>query len=557
MFLQSPYFWVLFSSTAISGMFALYLLRLHKVPGAFQLALLFTAVAEFSLTYLGELYLAGLHTKILFAKFQYIGIVAIPVAWLAFICRYTRAKPSRCTSARLWAAISLIPLITLLLVWTNELHGAIWQSTYLTLIDGFSVLTLEYGLWFWFHSAYSYILLLTGTIVLLRSVRRQPRRFHHQVVLTVLAVCIPWFFNGLYLAGYRIGPNLDPTPFAFLLSGIVFALNMGLYSFYKTIPIAKSTIVNGLEEGIFVLDHNDLIIEVNPAAEHLLGREAQDIIGLPAHQFDGYHEKLHALLSQEEGTVEFEVHNNGSKRHLHARINTLHDKKKKRIGRLAVIQDITAQKHNEAKLLEAQKKDFLMKELNHRTKNNLIMVSALIRMKAAALGDGADLADLEHQVNAIRIVHEKLCHSQSISHIQMKDYLQDLLATIFSISNIQVEIKNHIDSLTFKTKTALSIGLIVNELATNAVKHGFSAHAANEFSIALYPDNSSAFYTMEISHNGEPFPAEIDFDSARSLGLKLVSSLIREIDGTLELQRTPSPNFRIHFPQTSAVESKT
>ena len=555
MFLQSPYFWVLFSSTAISALFALYLLRLRKVPGAFQLALLFAAVAEFSLMYIGELHLEGLHTKVLLAKFQYIGIVAIPVAWLAFICRYTRAKQSLCSSGRLWAAISLIPMLTLLLVWSNELHGAIWQATFLSLINGYSALTLDYGFWFWVHSAYSYILLLTGTVVLLRSVRKKQRRVHRQVVMTVIAVCIPWFFNGLYLAGYRLGPNLDPTPFAFLFSGIVFALNMGLYSFYKTIPIAKRTIVNGLGEGIFVLDNNDLIIEVNPAAEQLLGRDAQDIIGLPVHEVDSYHEKLHTLLSQEEGTVEFMVHSNGTARHLHARINSLHDNNDKRIGRLAVIQDITDQKQNEAKLLEAQKKDFLMKELNHRTKNNLIMVSALIRMKAAALDDGADLADLEHQVNAIRIVHEKLCHSQSISHIQMQDYLEDLLATIFSISNIQVEIENHIDSITFKTKTALSIGLIVNELATNAVKHSFSPKAANKFSIALYPDEASAFFTMKISHDGAPFPSEIDFDSPRSLGLKLVSALIKEIDGTLELQRSPSPSFNIRFPHTSTAQS--
>lgn len=551
MFLQSPYFWLLFGSTLISALIALYLIRLRRVPGALQLALLLIAVTEFALTYLAELYLDGLQTKVLLAKFQYIGIVAIPLAWLAFICRYARIKPSLCTPARLWTALGLIPVITLLLAWTNELHGAIWKTTKLTLINGYSALTLEHGFWFWVHSAYSYILLLMGTVVLIRSVRKKPRRFHRQVALTITAVCIPWFFNGLYLAGYRFGPNLDPTPFAFLLSGIVFALNMGLFSFYKTIPIAKSTIVNELGDGIFVLDRNDFIIEVNPAAELLLGRDAKDIIGLPAREFDNYHAKLRKLLSQAEGEVEFRVSGNGSEHYVQARIKSLHDKKQRRIGRLAVIQDITSHKENEKQLLEAQKKDFLMKELNHRTKNNLIMVAALIRMKAAALGDGVDLSDLEHQVNAIRIVHDKLCHSQNISHIDMNEYLQDLLSTLFSISNLQVRIINNVDSLKFKTKTALSIGLIVNELATNAVKHGFSPHTVNEFSIALHPDETADLYTLEISHSGAAFPAEIEFESAGSLGLKLVATLIKEIDGTLDLQRTSSPRFRIRFPRSS------
>ena len=552
MFLQSPYFWVLLSSTLVSTLLALYLLRMRLVPGAAQLALLVAAVAEFSIAYLAELYFTGLQSKILLAKFQYIGIVTIPPAWLAFICRYARVKPTRWCSGRVWILISIVPVLTLLFVWTNETYGIIWKETYLAQFNGYSVLTLEYGFWFWVHSAYSYLLLLTGTVILLRSIHRKQKLFQHQAVMTIIAVCIPWIFNGLYLSGFRLGPNLDPTPFAFLLSGIVFTLNMGINNFYQTIPIAKSTIFKELGDGIFVLDRNECIIEVNPAAEKLLKRKASDIIGLPAQEFGKHNEKLSTLLSQSEGEIEFQIGSNGSEQFLYARIKSLYDKKRKKIGRIVVIQDITSHKLNEKKLLEAQKKDFLMKELNHRTKNNLIMVSALIRMKAAALDDRIDLSDLENQVNAIRIVHEKLCHTQSISHIEMKEYLQDLLATIFSISKSRVQIVNRIDSINFKTQTALSIGLIVNELATNAVKHGFCHDEANEFSIGIYPKKTTAFYIIEISHSGAPFPAGIDIHTSPSLGLKLVSSLVKEIDGTLELQRTPSPTFRIRFPQAKA-----
>ncbi len=548
MFVNSPYFLLLSISTCVLAVIAIYLFRIRRMPGATQLAIFMVSVFIFSFAYMGELLSSTLALKLFHIKIEYIGIVSIPVAWLAFICSYTNFRCEILSSKKAWVLLSIFPAITIILVWTNELHSLIWSEIYITITHGYQVFTSEYGPWFWLHSAYSYFLLLAGTLILIFSIRKHEPWFQKQKILTIVAVLVPWFINGLYLSGYTIGPNLDPTPFAFLISGMIFTINLSFFQFFKTIPIAKSTIIDGLQEGIFVLDQNNVVIDVNPAAEKMLRTPKQEIIGKPARDFSSHHEKLEALFDKQQGEVEFQVVEGNSTEHLHARLKELRDNKNNKIGRLVVVQNITSNKLNEQKLLEAQRKDFLMKELNHRTKNNLIMVSSLIRMKAAAIGDGIDLSDLEHQVDAIRIVHEKLCHTQSISHIHMKDYLQDLLNTLFSISHVHVHIENKVDSIKMKTKKALLIGLIINEIATNAVKHGFYRDNSNIFSIELNPTGSNSHYVLRISHNGEPLPEDIDFHSPRTLGLRLISALVQEIDGTIELKRRPSPEFTILFP---------
>ncbi|MDZ7794853.1 MAG: sensor histidine kinase [Spirochaetia bacterium] len=139
------------------------------------------------------------------------------------------------------------------------------------------------------------------------------------------------------------------------------------------------------------------------------------------------------------------------------------------------IRDITERKNNEKALRKALiEKDFLMKELNHRVKNNLSMVSSLISLKDSE--SEADLSDLKHRIDAIQLVHEKLQHYTELDRIEVREYFQELLKTIFSsTADRNVRIINEIEELSISTKTTISLGLIANEIATNAIKYGFTS----------------------------------------------------------------------------------
>jgi PAS domain S-box-containing protein len=213
-------------------------------------------------------------------------------------------------------------------------------------------------------------------------------------------------------------------------------------------------------------------------------------------------------------------------------------------------EDITIRKQTEENLQSSlEEKDYLMKELNHRVKNNLAIISSLISLKESALGGEADLSDIRNQIEAVRIVHEKLYQSAEITRIDFADYVRDLLQTIFSsFSGRPVKIESTIDDVPMKTKTAIPLGLIINEIATNAIKHGFSEDGEARFSVGLREDGPEGERVLTLANSGRPFPEDIDLDNPGTLGLRLISALVDQLGGSLELQRRPHPEFFIRFP---------
>lgn len=214
---------------------------------------------------------------------------------------------------------------------------------------------------------------------------------------------------------------------------------------------------------------------------------------------------------------------------------------------LVVHSDITKRKQDARILTTAVKeKDFLMRELNHRVKNNLAMINSLVSLKSATLEPVVDLSDISSQISAINIVHEQLFQTEAVSHINLRDYVQKLILTVFSFSQQPVDIVNTIDEISIETKQAVPIGLIINELATNAIKYGFTAEEAG-FSVGLERQSAGKQLVLTVSNTGNPFPEEIDLDNPGTLGLRLITTLVEQLEGSIELRREPYPVFTFRF----------
>ncbi|MDZ7795323.1 MAG: PAS domain S-box protein [Spirochaetia bacterium] len=212
------------------------------------------------------------------------------------------------------------------------------------------------------------------------------------------------------------------------------------------------------------------------------------------------------------------------------------------------ITDITSHKKTEEKLVNTiAQKDYYMKELNHRTKNNLNMISSLISLKESEIEN--DLSDLRQRMEIIKLVHEKLHQQDDIGQIEVKEYFQDILESIFySTSSRTVQIINKVEDVYIPTKTAISLGLVINEIATNAIKHGFSEREEAVFTIEMKKDTQNTQYELTLSNTGNPFPEDIEIESTDTLGLQLINSLVAQLDGTIDLQKKPNPVFTIRFP---------
>ena len=309
--------------------------------------------------------------------------------------------------------------------------------------------------------------------------------------------------------------------------------------------------------GFFYLDKDLRIIYENPKAREIVGvpgdagkSKAMDVDIRSIETLTARIEPGHIRRLLEGEAVEFEIaYSSLYGKESYLRIYAVPLMREKSFdGAVVMAEDISERNRMEKELKRSnEEKDFLLKELNHRVKNNLLMVSSLINLKDGSLGESIDLSDISHQIDAIRIVHEKLHESEKITHIDFKDYVLDLLTTVFTFSRIPVTVKETIEHISVRTKTAIPLGLIVNEIATNAIKHGFEGDTA-EFSIRFSEDGSRKEYVLILENSGKPFPGDIDIDNPDTLGLKLISALVNQLGGTLELTRKPRPLFVLRFP---------
>lgn len=158
--LDKPYFILLLIAGALSLSLAFFAWRRRTSPGATPLVFLMVAAAVSQIGYAFELASSEESTKVLWAKVEYLGIVTVPTAWVAFTLEYTRR--GHWLTRRNLALLATVPVVTLLLAWTNEAHSLIWKDVRLESTGSFSVAEFVHGGWFWAFGAYSYLLLVLG-----------------------------------------------------------------------------------------------------------------------------------------------------------------------------------------------------------------------------------------------------------------------------------------------------------------------------------------------------------------------------------------------------------
>jgi PAS domain S-box-containing protein len=345
-----PYVLPLLVTTAVSAALALHAWRRRSVPSAASCALLMLAAAEWSLGYAFELWSPDLPSKLFWGNVAYLGVVVVPVAWLAFGLQYTGRE--KCLTRRNVALLSIVPLATLLLIWSNDLHGLFYSSTGLTTSGPLLLLDLAYGAWFWVDIAYEYLLILLGTLLLLQAFVRSPRPYRGQVGTLLIGAFIPWVAEVLSISGLSPLAPLDLTPFAFTLSGLVFAWGLFRYGLLDIVPAARGAVIEGMSDGVIVLDTQNRIVDLNPAAERIIGRRTAEAIGQPIN-IEDWGSRIVDLEAQ---NFHSEIHIPQSATTFDLRISPLYDRRGCLTGRLVVLRDITGRKRAEEALRESRER---------------------------------------------------------------------------------------------------------------------------------------------------------------------------------------------------------
>jgi two-component system, cell cycle sensor histidine kinase and response regulator CckA len=347
------YIWPFLSSVVITSFMGIYAWRNRTLPGATPFAVLMLVAVVWSLGSLLELSGADLPTKTLCANFRYLGVVAAPVVWLALALQYTGRD--QLLTRRNLAFLAIVPLISILLLWTNELHGLMRRDIHLVLIGSFSVIGKTYGPWFWVLTIYSYIILISTLTMLVNALLRAPPSYRGQPLALLTGLLLTFFGSGLHVLGLSPIPYTDPTAIVFIPAGLIIAWGLFRYHLFNIMPVARDTIFENMHDGVIVLDARDRIIDFNIATQKIFGwspsgvtgRQTEDVLSDRPDMVERFH---NSTMTQ----TEVVLGAGDARKYYELSGSPLTNKQGRSIGRLIIVHDITERRRVEDNLRESE-----------------------------------------------------------------------------------------------------------------------------------------------------------------------------------------------------------
>ena len=323
-------------------------------------------------------------------------------------------------------------------------------------------------------------------------------------------------------------------------------------------------------DAILVTDKHGRITDINQQATRMFGYSREELVGKSIEILVPEHLRKEHHWHREKYFGEPKMRPMGQRLDLYARrkdgtqypvditLSPLHAAGEIRI--LAAVRDMTERKLADEKLRESlQEKEVLLREVHHRVKNNLAVICSLFYLESTYAKDehaAQVFRESENRVHSMALVHETLYGSKSLSCIDFSEYAKALSTDIVSSygsgdhANATVRLKRELQPVIMNIDLAVPCGLILNELLSNAFKHGFPSARQGEITVALVAD-SNGKCRLRVDDNGVGIPADFDVNTKKSLGLRLVRSLTQQIRGSFELVRSePGTSARLQFPVT-------
>ena len=344
----TPWVIPLVLASALSVWLARYTWGKRQTPGAIPFVILSLGVAWWTLAYVFRLSCATVPAKLFWSKVRYLGIVVVPTAWFAFTLQYTGRGDWLSGKGR-WL-LPIEPLLVSLAVWTNDWHRLYWSDWGLVNENGLLLWTAEYGPLRWVHVLYSYALLLTALHLLLMTLARSPRAYRGQAGALVVSGLVPLIGDVLSSYGlFHIPLNL--SPFSFLIANSTAAWSIAHYRLFDIVPVARREIIEGMSNAVLVLDIHNNLVYINQAALEVLGRSADEVLGKRASDVLAARPDLVSRFrTVTETRAEITWGEGEAQRHYDVHISPLRGRRRRLLGRLVVLYDITERKRIEANL---------------------------------------------------------------------------------------------------------------------------------------------------------------------------------------------------------------
>jgi len=559
--------------TALAALLTILLLwRYRKSAEVRYLIYLELLIIVWAITYAFEFGTQDLSTKVFWSKMSYLGIAYAPLAYFLFTTAFS--QKGNIINPRNVSLLSILPFITIIMVFTNEYHHLVWTDVVLD--EKLNMAIYFHGTWFWIFFAYAQLLIFSGLFNLLTSIYKFTSYYKSQVATLLIASLIPIVSNLMYVTRINPIPGFDWTPLSFVFTGIVIAFGVIRYRMFDLVPNARNKLIDTMDDGVMVINAEGFIEDFNPAMTQILDLNRQSTI---YKSFDSVFSDLPNLTksikqkSKQSLHVDLDYYN--ERKYYQIQIFPIFNHRNKYSGNFLTFHDISTIKKTEEKLKktnsqlksEIVKREKLIKSLDsfgHTLAHDLRNLLGSIYSSSEVLEEGIQNDDKELLNEMVEIIKDsagktikitkELLILATVSHqnVNKKPLKMDLI-----ISEAHNQLKEQIESsraiINLPETWPVALGYApwiedvwVNYLS-NAIKYGgippvisVGAEETDDDNIKFWiKDNGNGIVKSEQPKLFKKY-TRLDPEKAQGygLGLSIVNQIIDKLEGTVGVEST-------------------
>ncbi|MCK9639776.1 MAG: ATP-binding protein [Prolixibacteraceae bacterium] len=495
----TPYFYFYLSGAILSFILAILGWWMRPAKGTTYFSLMALGVGFWTLGHLLGFFNTDLAWKLIMLRIEYFGNITSAYFWVLFAISYTQYN--RWQTKRTFFLLALVPLITFIQILTIEQHSIFYKSYGLAFEDGLIRFVKEYNFGFYLWAIYGYIMILTGGIILIAAIINNPGVYRRQVIPIVSSAVFLIIPNLLYITGKNPISPYDPTPLTFTIAGIICLLLLRQGRLFDLVPVAHHLVFKNVKSGVIIIDKMTRILEMNRAAENIIGCSQDKVLGIPLLQFLPEYKDLMTDNNLKEKKIEIEV--GSDKRIYEIQITSLIENTNEIAGEIIMFYDITDLKRTQDEL------DAFARTVAHDLKSPLgIQWSFIDLLKENDLPNSERAALYESisqgAVKMMEIVDALLL----LAKVRNQDNIELKPLDMDKIVNSAFSRVIHADSSNIKIirpetwPTALGYAPWIEEIwvnyLSNAVKYG-----GNPPIVEVGADNQDDYVRFWVKDNGE------------------------------------------------------
>ncbi len=555
--------------TAFAAYFTIALLwRFKKSPEVRYLIYLEFFAALWAVMYSFEFANPNLNAKIFWTQLSYLGIVFLPVCYFLFALTFSHKK--NLISTKTIAFLLIVPLIVLMLVFTNDKHHLIWTSV--TLNSVYNTVHYTHGVGFWVFYAYTQILLFLGLYNLTSSIFKFKAYYKKQSGTLIIATFIPIIANLMHITNINPYPGFNWTPVSFVFTGLIIVLGIFRFNMFNIVPLARTKLFETLNDGVIVTNAEGFIEDCNSVVYSIFNWQNKSIIHESFEEIFNSFTKITEGLSENLASVQFEVNHENNRKYYQINISPIYSDKKMS-GHILIFHEITSlvnadeelKNTNRKLLLEIDKREKLIEDLDafahtvaHDLRNSLssIFSASEIMEEIIKVNDKNLLCELSNLINhsankSIQITHELLLLATTDkTEVELKPLE---MANVFNEAKNQLAdlIKNSNTQITEPPEWPQAIGYapwieeVWSNYLSNAIKYGGTPPVIEVGAETLLNGNITFF----IKDNGKGLTPEeqkklfnnfVRLNPKKAegygLGLSIVKKIIEKLNGSVGVE---------------------